>query len=130
MRYIVVYKEMLYPLEYILIYISCLEYRESLPLQEQAVLVQIQHKAKGQVLFLNEFFFYVFCHIRRWQCLLELSVTSLDEAVSLSQAGYCKLPKTLSGPAFDSDNEASLVVSKKFVTYFDSLLGAVPIPGS
>jgi hypothetical protein len=47
--------------------------------------------------YLNEFFFYVFSHVGRWQCLRELSVASLDQVVSLSTAGYCDLRKTPSG---------------------------------
>ena len=74
--------------------------------------------------YLNEFFFYVFSHVGRWQCLRELSVASLDQAVSLSTAGYCELSKSPSGPGL----EASPVISKKTVAYFESFLGAAPFP--
>jgi hypothetical protein len=73
---------------------------------------------------INEFFFYVFSHVGRLQCLRELSVASLDQAVSLSTAGYCSNLKTTSGPGLG----ASPVISKKTVAYFESFLGAAPFP--
>ena len=79
---------------------------------------------KDSSTYLNEFFFYVFSRVGRWQCLRELNVTSLDQAVSLSQAGYCELRKSRSGPPL----EESPVISKKTVAYFESFLGAAPFP--
>jgi hypothetical protein len=71
---------------------------------------------------LNNFFFYMFSFVGRWQCLTrkELSVLSIEDAATLSSSGYCEIPRSLSGPAL----EACPVISKKTVAYFESFLGA------
>ena len=68
----------------------------------------------------------LFSHVGRWQCLRELSVASLDQAVSLSTAGYCELRKSLSGPGL----EASPVISSRLLPTSNHSWVQRPSPGS